>query len=244
VTTCAASNGADSRILLGGRVKRIISSMMKNQKQIRARPNSNRRANRGNGSSFPPPLTATLQIDMVVRYEATGALSNTAITSQDLIDSIVVATAANAAADLPVSAKIRKVEMWAPPAATAASVTLSIEDSQGPQGGAGPVGGPSRIRSDVSMGTNRPAHVVWRPRPGSLQALWQTNGVNNTEPLLLLTGPVGTVLDLHASWTLQDGENVQGPGAAVAGATTGRLYLRALDSNGSALLGPVSFPTI
>jgi hypothetical protein len=147
-----------------------------------------------------------------------------------------MATAANAAYGLFEAFRIRCVEMWAPPSSTGAATTVAIEE--GPAGSA--LGNPSRRISDVTMGQSRPAHVRWVPQRDTLLANWITAATSN---LLLFTGPTGTTIDIHLSYTLRDnlGSAVS---AAVAGATTGQVYVRSLNSNGGNNIVPVSYSTI
>jgi len=203
---------------------------------------TNRRAGgarNGGGTAFPQPVSATVQVDKVIRFKAATAMSAAAVATSDLLDLFCVATGATTAYQLPTAVKLRRIEMWAPPASDSSSVVLSIEDLTTASG----VGGPSRIKEDVSMGSTRPSHVTWRPAPGSFQAMWGTNASDNG--LVEITGPAGTVIDVHLSWILQDGEAPQTVSGAVSGATTGKVYIRSLNSSSSTTqIPPVSFPTI
>ncbi len=175
----------------------------------------------------------------MLRFQATSALSSAVVNVSDLLDLMCVATAANAAYGIPVSVKLRKIEMWAPPSSTGAAVTVSIEDAAEGVG----IAAPSRVASDTTMGMTRPAHVLWRPSMQSVLSKWIDNS-GGLAQLLLLTGPTGTTIDVHLSWTLQDGETPAAVAAVVAGATVGRLYVRSLNSSGGNNIAPVSFPTI
>jgi len=156
---------------------------------------------------------------------------------QDLLDLFCTATAANVAYGLATSAKLRRVEMWADPVAGGSLV--SIEDTGVGLPG---VGAPSRIREDTTLGVSRPAHVVWKPAPGSLLAMWQSN--ESSDPILVLTSSGAGYLDLHASWIMQNGQSPVAVSGTVAGATVGQIYVRALDSLSGTSLIPVAYPTI
>lgn len=203
---------------------------------------TNRRAGgarNGGGTAFPGPLSATVQVDKVIRFKAATAMSAAVVAITDLLDLFCVATSATAAYQLPSAVKLRRIEMWAPPASDSSSVVLSIEDVVSASG----VGGPSRIKEDVSMGATRPAHVTWKPAPGSTQSMWGSTVVSGA--LVEITGPAGTVIDVHLSWVLQDGESPLTVSGVVAGATVGRVYIRSLNSTTSLTqIPPVSFPTI
>jgi len=206
------------------------------QRQIRGRrPRQNARGG-GGGSAQPRSLTATIQVDKVLRFKFTGALSNVQISDTDLLDLICVATTATAASQVASAIKVRRMEMWADP--VAGGSLCSIEDNAS----TGPVGGPSRVKEDTTLGVSRPAHVIWRPAPGSTQSLWLQSELGNNWFQLISSG--AGYLDVHVSWILQDGEAIVPVTAAVAGATAGRLYVRALDSNGAKSIVPVSYSTI
>lgn len=189
----------------------------------------------GNGTSQPQALRASIQVDKVVRFKNTAALSNVSVIAQDLLDLFCVATSAVAAYGLATSVKVRKLEMWVDP--VAGGSFCSIEDLTN-----GNVGAPSRIKEDTTLGVTRPAHLVWKPATGSLQSLWCNQGVGGK--LFELNSSGAGYVDVHYSFVLQDGETPIAVGAVVAGATVGQLYCRALNSSTGTNLLPVSYPTI
>jgi len=207
------------------------------QKQITRSSQGSRRG--GAGSAFPQQLQASVQIDKVIRFSATAALSAAPVTATDLLNMMCVATSTTAAYRLPQAVRLRKIEAWAPPASTGASVTLSLEDQSVGSGG---FVAPSRIVEDVTMGISRPAHIVWTPRVDSLLSKWLDDSGNLTT-LFVLTGPSGSTFDVHLSFVLQDGETPTAVGTLVA-ATLGQLYFRSLNSTGGNNIPPVSYTTI
>lgn len=184
-------------------------------------------------------LPATVQIDKVIRFKASSALTNAPVAASDILDLLCVATGATAAYRMPVAFRLRKIEAWSPPASDGAAVILAIEDSAQD----GPFTAPSRRIEDVTMGQSRPAHVTWKPQADSLLSKWLDDG-GGAGGLIELTGPTGTTFDVHLSWVLQDGETPVAVAAALAGATVGQLYIRSLNSSGSNNIPPVSFSTI
>lgn len=203
-----------------------------------SRTPKNNRA-QGGGSGFPLPLLASIQVDKVVRFKASAALSAQVVSISDLMDLLCVATTTTNARRLASTFRLRKIEAWAPPDSAGASVVLAIEDATSQLD----FGGPSRRLEDVTMGQSRPAHLVWKPKQDSVQSKW-LNDQQQATSLLELTCPTGTVFDVHISWILQDGEIPTTVTAAVAGAVAGTIYLRSLCSSTSANLPPVSFSTI
>lgn len=222
-----------------GTVGGVMFRLAKRNNNTRGRRNRNRQV-RGRTTQFPPQLQASIQIDKVIRFKATAALTAAPILDLDLVDLFCMATAANAAYRLPVAAKLRRIEAWAPPSSTGAAVVLAVEDvGTDPAGG---FSGPSRRIEDVTMGQSRPAHVVFTPSPQSITSKWVDGA--GTLNLVQLTGPADTTFDVHLSWTLQDGEVPAAVSGAVAGATVGTVYVRALNSNGANNIPPVSYTTI
>ncbi len=197
---------------------------------------ASQKARRGGGTSQPGTLTASIQVDKVIRFKFAAALTNVVVKDTDLIDLLCMASSATAAYGLPKAYKLRGIEMWADPVAGGA--LISIED----QAVSSDIGYTNRIREDVTLGTTRPAHLKWVPPPLSVNSTWQT-GLNNQARFKLNSSGAG-YLDLHISFVLQDGDTPVAVSAAVAGATTGRVYIRALNSSSGTNLVPVSFPTI
>jgi len=104
------------------------------------------------------------------------------------------------------------------------------------------LGQPSKIKSDTSMGATRAAYVQFAPPPKSLLENWVP--FNSAANLISLSFPANSIVDVEFDFVIQNGETPIAVGAAVLAATVGRVYCRPLDSNGSGLLVPVSYPTI
>lgn len=206
---------------------------------IRAMPRRNRNRGRvgASGTSQPTSLRASIQVDKVIRFKWTGAVLAVPVALQDtdLLDLFCVATAANVAYRLSSAMKLRKIEMWVDP--VAGGSLASIEDVAASSG----VGAPSRILEDTTLGVSRPAHLVWKPAPGSIQGMWISDSSN--EVLLLIAASTSGYLDLHISYVLQDGETPVAVSAAVAGATVGQVYIRSLFQSAGVAAPPVSYAT-
>lgn len=185
----------------------------------------------------PPQIQPTLRVDQVIRFQASSALAGITLSPLSLLDMWCLATGTTAAYRVADSVRLRKIEMWGPMASNLSPVTTTLEWAAQ----AGVVGSPSKLVSDTSMGSSRPAYVTSSPPQGSVQDLWQNSG---SAALALLTGPTGTIVDIHLSYRVQDKVTQTAVTAAVAGATVGQVYIRAADSTTTALLLPLNFPTV
>jgi len=176
----------------------------------------------------------------VYRFQAASAQTADVVNSTSLCDLLCMATGTTEAYEIARAVKVRKIEIWGPMASNLTPVTVSVEWAAS---GSAPVAGPSNIISDTSMGSARCAHVVSTPPTQSACAFWQ---VASGEALFTLAYPTGSVIDLHLSQVLFDGETPVAVTTGVAGATVGQVYCRALDSvtPGQNALVPVSYPFI
>jgi hypothetical protein len=199
------------------------------------------RQNNGQNRSIPAPpsFNATFQSHKTLRFEASSAspAGGTLITSQDLYDLLCMATSTTAAYDLFSGLRLRKIRIWGPMPSSLVPVTVAIEYLANST-----VGQPSRIKCDTSIGSTKAAYVEFAPPAKSLLDFWVPS-VSATS-LIALTFPANAIVDVVMDFVLQNGETPEAVGAAVSGATVGKIYCRALDSNGSGLLSPVQYPTI
>jgi hypothetical protein len=179
-------------------------------------------------------FTPTIQIDKVVRFQASAA-GTSSVSNIDIADMFCVAATAISAYQLAKAIRIRKVEMWGPPPATLAPVTVSVEWPG--------VDGNSVQHSDTSIGATRVAHLCAKPPKEALCSMWRT-GSAVTNFLFTLNYPINAIVDVHVSLSLQEQAGAIAVTAAVAGATVGQLYCRKLDSTTSALLPPISYISI
>jgi len=187
----------------------------------------------------PPPYQSSIQVAQTFRFQATSAFSGLSISLTALFSILNVATSATTATQLFQSLKFKKIRMWGPPAQALTPVTVSVE-FPGNGAGAG-LSGPLRVWSDTSIGSTECAFVERKPAPGSYQSLWQSP-VNI--PFMIISGPTGTIVDIHVVGVLLLNGGVNAVSAPAA-ATTGQVYLRGLDGLVAAttVLPPVSYPT-
>ena len=186
----------------------------------------------------PPQFSPTISVGHVFRFQNSAAISLD-VSGVSLGDLLCVATSATSAYQLANAIRVRRVEIWGTASNTFAPVTVSCDFSGATAGSFGP----SRVYSDTSVGATRVAHVVAKPPRDSQAYQWQSS--SSTATLFRLVLPAGAVMDLHYSLTLRDSSGVAAVTGAVAGATTGQLYVRSLDSTaGTAIINPLSYVTI
>ena len=193
------------------------------------------------GTLQPGPYVPTIIVSKVFRFQAASALSGYVVQTRDLGDMLCVAVTATSAYQLAKAIRVRKVEMWGVAGQDGRSGSTISIDWLG--GTAGTIG--SNIKqSDSTIGTARIPHLVSKPNKMSQAAQWQAANQSPAD-LFSITLPANGVIDVHLSLVLLDDAGVNAVTAAVAGATVGQLYCRALASNAStSSLPPVSFPTI
>jgi len=188
--------------------------------------------------NHPPSIPATLTVGHTLRFRAAAA-GTYSITWQDLGDLLCVADTSTSAYQIVSNVRLRTVEIWAPMAADLVPVTTSLE---WPLTGGG-VAGNSVIRTDTSMGSNIPAHVRCKPPRFTLDSYQQISNLSNTAFKIVV--PVNSIIDVSLTVTLRDDGSVNAVTGAVAAATVGALYCRALSSTSSTTaLPPISLKTI
>lgn len=204
--------------------------------------NSSKNPNKRNlgSSKFPPQFTPSFLImRKKLRFQAASA-STTTITPENLGDLWCVAATATSAYQLASNVRLRKIEMWGPMTDTLVPVSVRIDWT----GSAGPGSfGKSNRVSDTSMGSMEPAHVVSRPPPDTQIGQW-LNAQDATTNLCLITYPANAIIDVTYDLVVRDNGTAYAVGGAVAGATVGANYVRALDSVTGSILVPVDMQTI
>lgn len=127
--------------------------------------------------------------------------------------------------------------MWCNPAGNLAADEIALQWV-----GGSTVGGPERKISALVLGTARPSHLGGSPPAGSMASLWINGG--GTQNLIEITVVAGTVIDLVIEQVVNNNDAVIAVTAAVAGATVGQVYVRALDSTATSQLVPSAYKTI
>lgn len=198
----------------------------------------NNQRSRKVGNVHPPPFQPSFVLKKKIRFKAVAAATTT-LTFNDLYDLWCVAATATSAYRLASAIRVKKIEIWGPMAADLVPVTVNIDWIGSTTSGS--FGKSNRV-SDTSMGSSEPAHILTRPPPGSQIAQWLTGG--STTTMCSLTYPAGSVIDLSYDIVVRDDGTAQSVASAVAGATVGANYIRALDSSSGVNLTPVSYSTI
>lgn len=152
------------------------------------------------------------------------------ITRKNLLNLVVMATAANQSNRIIEAIRLRSVEVWtSPPALGTAPASCSVEW----------VGSnaPSTLSSDTSMGV-LPAHVKTKPPPRSSDQWWSMSGADETDPLFTIIAPAESIADVAVTLRFVDNEAATA-GGVPAGATVGQVYYDYLDGIASGTWAPV-----
>jgi len=192
----------------------------------------------------PPQLTPDIQFRKTFRFKASAA-KNGSFSDVDLFNMLVLASSTTNCWRLLTGIRIRKLEIWAPMLSDLVPVTVTAEFSGVSTTNVSSVGGPRRMHSDTSMGSNCPAHIVAKPDPGSLAAFWfnYLNVIATATPICSLVISINSIIDLTVDCVVSNNETVASV-IVIAGATVGQVYLRALDSTGANVLVPTDYRTI
>lgn len=193
--------------------------MRKQSKQNKGRGRANRGESNDMSISHPPQIPSfEVRHGVRLRFVTSSAVSQS-ITFQNLLDTILMATTATTGADLFVSVKVRRIQVWATPVlGNATSISLLFG------GGAAGAVGDQKLHTDTSMGI-QPAHVAARPAAKSLASNYQVSSVDEA---FFVVAPSGAVVDVEMSFVGSFNAAVPAQNPLVA-ANPGAVYLRGLD---------------
>jgi len=183
-------------------------------------------------------FTPTCVVKRRLRFKATAASASDVLTAASFGDLMCVTPTAATGVQLGNFFKVHSIEIWGPMAADLAPVSVSIEWAGAVVG----MLGKSVRHSDTSMGSAEPAHVRSTPPPKSQVSQWLST--LNANGVCTLVYPANAIVDIVYSLVLRDDGVATAVTGAVAGATAGALYVRALNSPSNNNLVPVSNPTI
>lgn len=176
--------------------------------------------------SHPPQLRSYgLLKEARLRFVANAAFAGN-ITFQNLLDMVLIGTAATTLCDLFFAVRVNSVELWSLPAVGGANTVVCI--FSGATVGAS---GDQKTHTDTSMGIE-PAHVKARPDRLTQAGQFQPS---SADAAFTLQVPSGTVIDVSVSLRNPvDGATPivsQNPGVGV---DVGEIFYRGLDGKAAA----------
>jgi len=186
-------------------------------------------------------LVTSIQAKHRFRFVANSGGTTATITRIGLLDLLCMATTSTSAYRIVDAFKINRVELWcANNPASADANTAEIEWL------ASDNIGNSKTYNDTAIGISDVAHVVATPPVGSTASFWNQSSVGSTDVnLFRLAIPDGGLVDVVMDIILMDSDSRVAVTGAVAGATAGNFYCRALDSqSGGSTLLPVGYDRI
>lgn len=175
------------------------------------------------GSSYPPRHVQQPIRSWMVRTTVSsgGGILNQFSGNQLARILGIVATSATTSSFFTTQFRLNKVEMWSVPTVTGVPVTIEAKWADSPLAASIGIANPPQSVEDTSESSDRPAHVMLKPKRGTLGDNWF--GVATTTVLLLLSAPADTIIDFHYSFIIDDvGTTVAGP--TLVAATTGVIY--------------------
>lgn len=193
----------------------------------------------------PPQYQAVPNFKQKFRYQASAAVTNVIVTTADLMSMLVVANTTIASTALISAFRLRKVSLWAPPAADLVPVTASVEFANILANSG--FGQKRYVHSDSSVGATRVAAVRATPPLGTPAASYQnvTSATQTTNGCdIILNGPIGMIVDIDIDMVLQNGE-IPFTGPVITGGTVGTIYWNTLDGTATGILKPLNgFPIV
>jgi len=177
-----------------------------------------------------PQFTTNRVNQMTFGFLATGGLTGGAaagaVTDVNIQTLLGVATAAGAGNAIIADYRIRRIEIWAPPAGVASNNNLTLILD----GGA--VGERLEQISATSMGSTAFAHILYRPKRDTNLGWW--NGSTSGTTQFSIIGPTNSIVHLDIEFTLATA--VAGTAFTSAGLTAGQLYFGPLDGHNGLLV--------
>jgi hypothetical protein len=172
-------------------------------------------------NAIPRDLSVPQQTQ-ILRYQFNGNVTIYSVTRQNLLSSVLTGTTGTAGYRAWLDILVKKVEIWSPPSALGSAAISANLVWGGTQTG-------NRVVDDTVVSLD-PAHIVMRPPMTSSAMFYSSQGNVESETLFQLTGPIGTVMDIHVIGTMFCGRatahTLEGTTATL---TAGVFYFNALD---------------
>jgi len=175
-----------------------------------------------------PRLLATVSVNHVFRFVATGSAFGSSINRAMLLDLMSIATTTTNQFRVFNAIRIKRLRLWGTVPALGSAPNVVTLEWRGPYS-------TTALISDSSRGVE-PGYIDERPPDSSSAHWWSTSGSNETDGMFSISGPVGTVIDLHAEIHFIDSQNADACNAngTAAASTIGTMYYHKLDSGGGA----------
>ncbi len=181
------------------------------------------------GSQNPPQFVSNIRNSHKFRFVASAAynsqVSDTAILG---VPGAVCTVVNTTAAMMTQCFRIKKIEVWAAPAAQGSSATVSLD-------WIGLANSPNLEVSDTTLSVARNAHIIAVPPINSLAHFW--NRGSNTA-MFTLVCPINSIIDVTLEYILDDVGTLTTVGVVTGVLNT--LYYLPLDGVTTHLLTPVS----
>lgn len=138
------------------------------------------------GNREPPQVEASIVASGVFRYVAASEITDSAITRENLLDSLIMNTNSGTANRRIFEAiKISRVELW-----TVSTGQLEIEWES--------TNAPNKCAINRSLNQFSTGHIISYPPKDSRASMWsKTGSADESQVLFRILATVGSVIDLH-----------------------------------------------
>ncbi len=189
-----------------------------------------------------------------IRYLITANVNSINFLSSDLHRAVgTVATTSILGCSIASSARVKRVEIFAPVFSSGQSAQCAIRCNGANSGTLsgnpdfGGDNGPKKIIYDTSMDVSDPAHVTYVPPRESIAGHWHPpNSATNANILFQLDCTTGGYMDVWYEYVLnRDGDiPTTSTTFTLAGATAGQIYVRTLTGSSSVTPDPNIYAVI
>jgi len=192
----------------------------------------------------PPQLESSISFGRTLRFTAVDSGVHS-VTRAQLLNLMVMNVSANTNYRICDAVKVRRVRIWGNPPGNAAVGVIAPCSVQWFS-----EAGPSKLVSDVGMGSTFGAKISTVPPARSLAGFWSLTGTNEATTLFDLGCEAGDTIDVDLTFRVQNqfltatGAETATSVASTSGGTVGVVYGLSLDLNTTANLPPVAQKTL
>lgn len=173
----------------------------------------------------PPTIRPNIQVTHKYRF-ATDTSNSATITNQNLLTAAgcMVTTNNTTATSMWMSVKIISVEVWSIPSTATSSCSVEWK------GDSSLAGLEQQEVSDTSLSPQIPAHIIARPRRGTLSSMWHQGGFSQN----LFTVSVDNlgIVDVTLQLILRDAPSSSNATFTIASGSLGTAVYSPLDGSG------------